>query len=141
MSTPKDKQPQSDTDYDVGYRKPPKDHQFPKGQSGNPGGRRPKEKKMEVVDIAEVLERPVTVRIGKTTAKIHPFEVTLRQDVKKALQDKSVQAVVRLIKAFDKAGLFKVPESGQQGGVIFAPKGMTVEEFVNDEMEKEKRRR
>ena len=28
------------TDYNVGYKKPPVDHQFQKGQSGNPNGRR-----------------------------------------------------------------------------------------------------
>ena len=33
----------NDDDYTVGYARPPKDHQFPKGKSGNPnGGRKPK---------------------------------------------------------------------------------------------------
>lgn len=34
--------------YEVGYRKPPKVHQFPKGRTGNPHGRPKKQKNMEV---------------------------------------------------------------------------------------------
>ena len=34
----------SSPDYEVGYRRPPVHTRFRKGQSGNPGGRRPRER-------------------------------------------------------------------------------------------------
>lgn len=34
--------PKDEKEYEVGYKKPPKNHQFKKGQSGNPKGRKKK---------------------------------------------------------------------------------------------------
>lgn len=36
-------------DYDVGYGKPPREHQFKRGQSGNPKGRQPRDKDTRTV--------------------------------------------------------------------------------------------
>ena len=48
MSTDKNnKDNKNDKNYDVGYGKPPKQHQFKKGQSGNPAGR-PKKPKVDI---------------------------------------------------------------------------------------------
>jgi hypothetical protein len=41
-----------DKDYEVGYRKPPKQSRFVKGQSGNPGGR-PRKKKPQPVKLSD----------------------------------------------------------------------------------------
>lgn len=60
----KDQKPK---DYEVGYRKPPKEHQFKPGQSVNPRGRRRKTPRVEIPsqigkDFREVGRMKVTVR-------------------------------------------------------------------------------
>lgn len=50
-------------DDDVGYGKPPRKHQFPKGKSGNPKGR-PKAAKGLKTDLKEELGAQITVKIA-----------------------------------------------------------------------------
>jgi hypothetical protein len=47
-------------DYDIGYKKPPRQNQFQKGQSGNPKGR-PKGSKNLRTDLQEELQERVMV--------------------------------------------------------------------------------
>ncbi|MGO9430077.1 DUF5681 domain-containing protein [Rhodoblastus sp.] len=56
----------ADEDYAVGYGRPPKDHQFKKGRSGNPAGR-PKRKDEGRLKMIDVLMEPRAAKInGKT---------------------------------------------------------------------------
>jgi hypothetical protein len=48
-------------DGDVGYRKPPRQHQFQPGQSGNPKGR-PKGSKNESTILREILQHKISIR-------------------------------------------------------------------------------
>lgn len=48
---------------DVGYKKPPKNHQFKKGASGNPSGRRKGAKSFDTI-LAEVLRRRITLAVN-----------------------------------------------------------------------------
>lgn len=50
-------------DNGVGYGRPPKEHRFPKGQSGNPNGR-PKGARGLKTDLKEELASKMTVRIA-----------------------------------------------------------------------------
>ena len=59
------------SEYDIGYKRPPKNTQFKKGQSGNPKGR-PKAAKNIATDIKEELEEVVQITEGgqvKTVTK------------------------------------------------------------------------
>ena len=63
-------------DYEIGYGKPPKKHQFKPGQSGNRKGR-PKGTKNTATLLREILDRKIELRTGRTvtednSARGHP---------------------------------------------------------------------
>jgi hypothetical protein len=66
----------SDAPYETGYGKPPKQHRFKPGQSGNPRGR-PKGAKNTAIIIDEILNRKVRVRTGDTVRKMTVLEAML----------------------------------------------------------------
>lgn len=68
----------------VGYRNPPKEHQFKAGTSGNPKGRRPGSENRKTF-LREVLEERVDVRLGRKPVRMTRFEVIVRAQVKKAV--------------------------------------------------------
>ena len=54
---------QDGKDYDVGYGKPPRHTRFPKGQSGNPGGRKKGSRALKT-DLDEALRATLTITVG-----------------------------------------------------------------------------
>lgn len=56
-------------DYAVGRGKPPKEHQFKPGQSGNPKGR-PKGAKNEATILNEIINMKVAMRVDGRTRKV-----------------------------------------------------------------------
>ena len=66
------------TDYEVGYGKPPKHTQFPKGQSGNPKGR-PKKRKTAKEVLEEAWQGEITVN-GKKMCRLEAFTLSLMND-------------------------------------------------------------
>ena len=79
-------------DYDVGYGKPPKEHQFPEKTSGNLKGR-PKSGKLGSTDVSTVLNEPVKVKSGGKEREMSLFEASLRQLARKALS-KNLPAIL-----------------------------------------------
>jgi hypothetical protein len=73
-----------DTPSDVGYRRPPREHRFPPGKSGNPRGR-PKKSRNFKTEVADVLNTPIGVAGQKRPVSLKKA-VFLRQ-AQRALKD------------------------------------------------------
>ena len=116
-------------DYDVGYGKPPKEHQFPKETSGNPKGR-PKSGKSGSSDISALLNEPVKVKFGGKERYMSLFEATLRQLVKQALS-KNLRAILKFIRICEEYGVIAPPPAVTGGGVFTARKGVNFQEWLN----------
>ncbi|MCB1462279.1 MAG: hypothetical protein KDJ90_07580 [Nitratireductor sp.] len=72
-------------DYEVGYAKPPKQHQFKPGHSGNPRGR-PKGKKNLKTELQEALSERVSVRTGDgRKRKVPAISAVVRVNLQRAL--------------------------------------------------------
>ena len=115
-------------DNEVGYGKPPKEHQFPKGKSGNLRGR-PKSKKSGLTDISGLLNEPVKVKAGGKVREMAPFEASLRKLAKRAV-DKDLRAILKFVKICEEYGVFAPPSAATGGGVVRAPKGVNFYEWL-----------
>jgi hypothetical protein len=71
--------------YDVGYGRPPRQHQFRSGQSGNPEGR-PKGTKNAVTILRDILNAKIDVRAGGTIRKMSVIEAMLTRIADAALK-------------------------------------------------------
>jgi hypothetical protein len=65
-------------DYEVGYRRPPKAHQFPPGTSGNPTGRRKVARSVGAI-LQDVVRQKITVTEGGKTRRVSAIEGMLRR--------------------------------------------------------------
>jgi hypothetical protein len=72
--------------YEVGYGKPPRTHQFKKGVSGNPKGRKKNKPITDIRDLADgVLNDSVQVRDGAKVRSVSSLEAALRAYLREAL--------------------------------------------------------
>ena len=85
----------SDTDYEVGYGKPPRHTQFKPGQSGNPSGR-PKGTKNLKTDLSEVLGEMIVVREGDRSQSVSKQRAMLMALLARALNG-DVRAVTLVL--------------------------------------------
>lgn len=76
-----------------GYKNPPANHQWKKGQSGNPAGR-PKREASFRQEVADAAFKPVSARDASgRTKRYHPYEVGLTNFCKAALTGSPAQFV------------------------------------------------
>jgi hypothetical protein len=95
MSTPRDRSVpnpgfKGDSD-EVGYGRPPREHQFKPGHSGNPRGR-PKGSKNETTILHDLLNRKIEVRQGGRSRKISVLEAILMRFTEDALKGNTKSA-------------------------------------------------
>jgi hypothetical protein len=69
--------------YQVGYKKPPPQHRFAKGRSGNPNGR-PKKPRNIITFLDKALKETVVVNENGRRKTITKFEAFVKQLVNKA---------------------------------------------------------
>ena len=115
-------------DYEVGYGKPPKSGQIKKGERRNPKGR-PKAKNSGSTDISEVLNAPVKVTTRGKAQEMGPFEAGFRKIAKRAVEG-HLPSILKFIRICEEYGVLAPPPAATGGGVIFAPKGMEVHEWL-----------
>ncbi len=84
-----------------GYANPPKDHQFKKGKSGNPSGRRKQDQKFKSVDriVQDVLLKEVPGLVGGKRQKMLALEAVVTIQLAKALKGDTRAAKLLLDRA------------------------------------------
>jgi hypothetical protein len=85
----------SGSTYEIGYGKPPKQHRFRPGRSGNPAGR-PKGAKNSATLTREILDRKIEVRSGAGVRKISRREAILTRFAESALEGDTKSAAFLL---------------------------------------------
>ena len=87
----------TDSDYEVGYGKPPKEYRFKKGRSGNPKGR-PKGSKNMATVMKDLLERPMTIRQNGQERRVTFGEAFVHRLAARSLEG-SPRDMIALMKA------------------------------------------
>lgn len=109
-------------DYDVGYGKPPKDHQF------KPKKSRTRSAKDGKIDVSKLLSEPVPINKNGVVTKMPAFEANLRAQVRKAIQTQSLPAILYVLGIAERYDLTKpAPERECTGGVLVVPGRVTQE--------------
>lgn len=111
--TPKEPRP-----YNVGYGKPPVNRQFKPGTSGNPTGGSRKRRAAVPAVPADLLNQPLAVRDNGVLRQVHPKDLALRQQVKKALEEDDTAVQLHLLDQFQRHGLLDAASPDLGGGVL-----------------------
>ncbi|AGH97680.1 DUF5681 domain-containing protein [Micavibrio aeruginosavorus] len=92
---------QAESDYEVGYKKPPRSRQFKKGQSGNPTGRPKGARNMKSI-IYEIGNQTVDVNIDGTLQHMSLAEATIKRAWYKAVKEGKTDLLRFLQENYDK---------------------------------------
>jgi Family of unknown function (DUF5681) len=127
MKTP---QVKSTASYDVGYRKPPKANQFPKGRTGNPRGKKRGEENI-ISAFKRVVSKRVKINDGEKVRTITLAEAVILKNYNAALQKDSF-AMGNIFRLAEEAGEFvDFTDAKQVGRPLLVPeKTPTIEEFL-----------
>lgn len=110
---------------EVGYGRPPPEHQFKPGQSGNPKGR-PKGRKSEAKMIEEVLYKKVAVRGPGGIRKISVYEAILNGVAQDSIKG-NTRAAAFLFSRYAAAAA-----TGQDASELSADDKAVMDEFLKD---------
>lgn len=93
---------ENNSDYDVGYKKPPQHSRFKPGQSGNTKGR-PKGTKSLTTLLRKAVQEIITVQEKGKSHKASKMEVFIKQAVNKAAQGdlKALQYLTPLLREIE----------------------------------------
>lgn len=91
-------------DEQVGYGRPPKHHQFKKGQSGNPKGR-PRRALSVPEIVARVRDEMIPMTINGKRKRVTIVEAALRQNIMHALKGTNPRHLERLLATLEKYGV------------------------------------
>jgi hypothetical protein len=109
-------------DYEVGYKKPPKEHQFkPKQSRKEYAQAKPSRKEVEL-DVAGILDKPLRLNRAGKAVSMHPHEALLTSLGKRALKGEA-RAAKLFLKHCEAAGLLEPAPVEQTDGVFEIPKG------------------
>ncbi len=117
------------TDEGVGYGRPPKQHQFKKGQSGNPKGR-PKKIITDQIQIAGLLEAPVTATVNGKKEKLQVFEVGQRKLAQRSIQERHLPSTIQLLKQAARLGLLQKPRRPDEAPTMELPNDWDAKEWI-----------
>ena len=120
-------------DYDVGYRKPPVEGQFKKGQSGNPGGRRKKapaeplgRSTVQDILIQELSEMHTITKNGRSK-KVSALQLIIKGVVVDAAK-RDPKARRELLALLSKMDMITVAEV-KGGGILVVGAPLTMEQW------------
>ena len=117
-----------DDDAKVGYKSPPKEHQFKKGQTGNPKGRPRKPRSSEGgINLASILEGTANEKIFINGREMSFLEVEIQALQRKAAKG-DVAASKHLAKLRSDAGVGIATLNG--GGVLVVPGVVPIDEWT-----------
>jgi Family of unknown function (DUF5681) len=116
-------QPQRSADqHEIGYGKPPKHSQFPKGKSGNPGGR---PKAPISISIKDMLDGDQMGKNGEVISKREAIVIRMLNDALAGNQ----KAFGRFLKLLNLSGLKRTEPLLQVKNVFYDSKPMTPEQY------------
>lgn len=118
---------------DVGYGRPPREHQFKPGQSGNPKGRK-KGAKNEKTIFDERLNRKVLVREGGKVKHLPVIEVIISRVIESASRG-DLKAIELLLKRYSQllAGEIDRTEMGEDDRKIIEAHDRTIEAAIKQQ--------
>jgi hypothetical protein len=128
--------PQQEVGYEVGYGRPPRDHQFRKGTTGNPKGR-PRGPRKQELRLYDILMELVSITMNGRRKKV-PFPVAhLRRLKEQAAKGdaKASQSLLQLykdIRLFDSEGPRRVTKVTLKLGTVRPPSGEAGAPIKND---------
>jgi hypothetical protein len=120
----------ADSSFEVGYGKPPKANQFPKGRTGNPRGKRQGEENT-ISAFKRIVSKRVKINDGEKVRTITLAEAVILKNLNAAFQ-KDPFAMGNVFRLAEEAGEFvDFTDAKQVGRPLVVPeKVKTMEEFL-----------
>lgn len=119
------------TDYEVGYKKPPVEHQFKKGVR-HPNRRKKGKAERPDADIGALLNEPVKIKTPDGSRNIIRFEAMIRKLAKQAIEKRNLNACKQFIKLCEEFGITFSPAALRTHGVVHAPPGVVFGDWFDE---------